>query len=240
MPDAWKFRLEARFTDARPVLDVKFDIEKRVRRILRRDPERPTLVFRGTSPSYTTTDGTSTVELRLEAAYDTHNLYALEADFAAASDPAKEKKWEENVRIAFDRWISGLALTDTSAPCSPDRYQQVMQQTIAREFELAHRVNPEEDAAIRSIQDSILNSLRSGKSFSTSHHEGGTNIRCVGTVFVLQDYGEANDREEFSDTGKFLTRLREFYDWESRRDDYPHAPPELDAWRFIERQLRQA
>lgn len=238
MPDVWKFRLEARFTDTRPVLDVKFDIEKRVRRILLRDPERPALVFRDTSTSYTTPGGTSTVELRLEAAYDTQNLYALEADFAEASDPAKEKKWEENVRTAFDRGTSGLTLTDTCAPCSADRYQQVMQETIAREYDLANRVNPEEVAAIRAIQDAILSAMRRGKSFATAHHEGGTNIRCIGPVFVLQDYGESNDREEFSDAEKFLLRLRKFYDWESRRDDYPHAPPEVDAWKFIERQLR--
>lgn len=238
MPDVWNFRLAARFTDARPVLEVKYDFEKRVRRLLMRDPERPGLVFGNTAPSYTTAGGTTTVELRLEAAYDAHNLYALEAVFAAASDPAKEKKWEENVRLAFDRWSGGLALTDTCAPCSPERYQQVMQETIAREFELAHRVNPEEDAAIRVIQDSILTALRRGKSFSTAHHEGGTNIRWVGAVFVLQDYGESNDREEFTDAENFLLRLRKFYDWDSRRDDYPHAPPEVEAWRFIERQLR--
>ncbi len=172
MLNVWSFRLAARFTDARPVLDVKYDIEKRIRRILGRDPERPALAFRDTSRSYTTADGTSTVELRLEAVYDTHNLYALDADFAEASDPEKEKKWEENVRAAFDRWTSGLALTEACAPFSPDRYRQVMQETIAREYELAHRVNPEEDAAIRAVQDAILAALRHGKSFSTAHHEG--------------------------------------------------------------------
>jgi hypothetical protein len=238
MPNVWNFRLEARFTDARPVLDVKFDIEKRVRRILRRDAERPALVFRDTSPSYTTPGGSSTIELRLEAAYETYNLFALEADFAEAGDPVQEKKWEQNVRIAFDRWTTGLALTEICPPCSPDRYQQVMQETISREFDLAHRVNPEEDAAICVIQEAILSALRRGKSFSTAHHEGGTNIRYLGTVFVIQDYGESNDREEFADADKFLARLRQFYDWESRRDSYPHAPPEEEAWRFIERQLR--
>jgi len=27
--------------------------------------------------------------------------------------------------------------------------------------------------------------------------------------------------------------LREFYDWWSRRDTFPHRPPELDVWRFM-------
>lgn len=238
MPDVWSFRLTARFTDARPVLDMKRDIETRVRRLLARDPERPALVFRDTSPSYTTPGGTTTVELRLEAVYDTHNLYALEHEVAAASDPAREKQWGQNVRTAFDRWTSGLALTETCPPCSPDRYRQVMEEAIAREFELAHRVDPEEEAAILAIQEAILDALRRGKTFSTAHHEGGTNIRYLEAVFILQDFGESNAREEFADAGKFLARLRQFYDWESRRDCYPHAPPEVEAWRFIERQLR--
>ena len=32
--------------------------------------------------------------------------------------------------------------------------------------------------------------------------------------------------------------LRTHFDWESRRDTYPHKPPELDVWKYIERQLR--
>ena len=53
MPENWNFQVAAYFTDSRPVRDVKYDIEKRVKRLLHRDPERSeTLVFRGTQQEY--------------------------------------------------------------------------------------------------------------------------------------------------------------------------------------------
>ena len=135
MPNDWTFRQEIRFTDSRPVLDVKYDIEKRVNRLLPRDPERPGgLVFRAYSKSYTS-DGGTTAELRLEAAYETHNLYALQYDVDGSADPSKEKTWEENIGRMFTRWTSGLAITEDRAPSSPELYRQVVEETVAREFD---------------------------------------------------------------------------------------------------------
>ena len=234
MPNDWTFRLETCFTDARPVLDVRHDIEKRVNQLLPRDLERPGLVFRAYSKSYTTSGGT-TVELRLEAAYETHNLYAFQFDADGAADPEKQQTWEKNVRLNFEKWTAGLALTEARAPSSSDRYRQVVEET---EVELANDVNQEDDGAIRAVQEAILDGLRHSKSFFTANKEGGTHIRFLGTKFVFQDYGESNDREEFSSSAEFLIRLRRFYDYDSRRDWSPHAPPEIEAWRYIERQMR--
>jgi hypothetical protein len=238
MPQDWSLRLQACFTDARPVLDVKYDIEKRVNRLLPRDPEHPgELVFRAYWKSYTTSGGT-TVELRLAAAYGTHNLFALQFDADGAADPKTEKTWEENLRVNFNKWTSGLALTEDRAPSSPDHYRQVVEETIAREAELANYVNREDDGAIRVVQEGILDGLRHGKSFFTANKEGGTHIRFLGGSFVLQDYGESNDREEFGSAPEFLARLRKFYAYESSRDWSPHAPPEIEVWRYIERKMR--
>jgi hypothetical protein len=236
MSQDWTYRLEALFADSRPVLDVKFDLEKRTHRLLPRDPERAdALVFRAYSKSYTTTGGT-TFELRLEAAYEAHNLYALVLSAEGPGDPAKEKLWEENLRRTFDRVTSGLALTTARAPFSPERYRQLVESTIAREAELANLVVDE--PAIRAVQEAILSGLSRGQLFFTANKEGGTHIRYIAPNFVLQDYGESDDREEFSSAEDFLARLRKFYDWESRRDWSPHAPPEIEVWRYIERQMR--
>ena len=238
MPNDWTLRLEIRFTDSRPVLDVKYDIEKRVNRLLPRDPERPgELVFRAYSKSYTS-DGGTTAELRLEAAYETDNLYALQYDVDGSADPSREKTWEENISRMFTRWTSGLAITEDRAPSSPERYRQVVEETVVREFDLANRINKDDDEAIRLVQEAILTGLRQGKSFFTAHHEGGTHIQFLGGNFVLADYGESTDRQEFTSTEEFLARLRQFYDHESRREWSPHKPPEIEAWRFIERQMR--
>jgi hypothetical protein len=238
MPNDWTFRAQAHFADSRPVLDVKYDIEKRVRLLLDREPESSgALVFRGSDRSYTTST-TTTIELRLEAAYETHNLYQLRVDVRGERDPDKEKTWEANVSRAFDRWVRGFTLTDAVIPFSPERYRQVVEDTVASELEVRNRVNHDDDEAIRVIQETILDGLRRGKRFSTGHHEGGTNIGLHGNTFVFQDYGESNEREEFASDAEFLARLRKFYDGELRRDWYPHAPPEIEAWRYIERQMR--
>ena len=238
MPNDWTFRREALFTDSRPVLDVKYDIEKRVNRLLPRDPERPgELVFRAYSKSYTTPGGT-TVELRLEAAYESYNLYALQFDADGSADPAKEKTREETIRRNFDAWTRGLAITGDRASSSPDRYRQVVEETVACEFDSANHASKDDEDAIRVVQDAILKGLRQGKSFFTASHEGGTHIQFLGGNFVLQDYGESTDREEFSSGAEFLARLRKFYDYESCREWSPHMPPEIEAWKYIERQMR--
>jgi hypothetical protein len=239
MPPDWTFHREALFTDPRPPLDVKYDIEKRVGRILARDSSQAhVLLYRNVSPSVVST-GTTAIELRLDAAHDTTNLFAFSLDHSAPPDPRNETEYSANLQRAFDRWTTGLVMPSTREAASVERYLQVMQQTIAREWDLAnHPVSDEDLAAIRVIQDAILAAMRQGKSFFTAHKEGGTNIKFVGDRFVLQDYGESDDREEFKSEEIFLARLRQFYDWPSSRDRYPHKAPELDVWNFIQRELR--
>jgi hypothetical protein len=227
------FSVEARFADSRPVRDVKYDVERRVARLLPRDPERPdALLFRGTSTSVTT-DGTTTIELRLEAVFDTYNLYALRLDYVGGN----EKSWQDNMRRTMDRWMEGLRRSEPLTG-SPERFCQVVEQTTIRERQIASQPPLLADqAAIVAVQQSILVRLRQGKSFFTAHHEGGTNIQWIRDRFVFQDYGESEDREEFTVDAAFLARLRTFYDWRSRYEWLPHSPPEVEVWRFIEREL---
>jgi hypothetical protein len=238
MPDEFTFSVEALFADSRPVLDVKYDVEKRIKRLLTRDPERSeTLLFRGIS-SDVTSAGTTTIELRLEAAFDTHNLYALRLDYEGPRSPVNENIWSENMRRTMDRWTEGLALTESRAGSRPERFRQVVEETTSRERELAQQPPKEEDlAAIAVIRQGILDRLRQGKYFFTAHHEGGTHIKWIQDHFVFQDYGESDDREEFTAVAPFFERLRKFYDWKSRYDWQPHTPPEIEVWRFIGREL---
>ena len=235
MPQEWTYRVAACFDDARPPLDVKFSIEKRAVRLMFRVLDQPdVLLYRGADRSYTVI-GTTTLELRLDAAFETHNRYCLQLDCAGPGDPSKEATWAENMRRSFDKYTVGFARTEDRTPSSPERYRQVMEETTA----LENAPLIEDTAGIRSIQESILNGLRGGKSFFTANKEGGTMIRFTSPNFVLQDYGESNDREEFTDPAAFLARLRKFYEWGARYPLwYPHFPPELEAWRYIQSQLK--
>jgi len=70
-------------------------------------------------------------------------------------------------------------------------------------------------------------------SFRTVHHEGGTTFRFDGKDFVRSTYGVEESKRMFATEEEMFKDLREFYDWWSRRDTFPHRPPELDVWRFI-------
>jgi hypothetical protein len=238
MADEFKFHVEACFDDSRPVLDVKYDVERRVKRLLSRDPERPeSLIFRGTSASATTA-GTDIIELRLEAAFDTHSLYALRLDYEGLRSPGNEQTWSENLRRTMDRWTEGLKRSECGAGGSPERFREVVDETTIRERQLANQPPRAEDQAeILTAQQSIITRLRRGERFFTAHKEGGTNIGWIRDRFVFQDYGESEDREEFTEDAPFLAQLRKFYDWRARYDWMPHTSPEVEVWRFIEREL---
>ena len=80
--------------------------------------------------------------------------------------------------------------------------------------------------------------MKSGAKFFTSHKEGGTHISWQNGRFVRSDYGESDEREEFTDDGEFLKFLRQFYSWETSRNLYPEKASELTAWKLISRLLQ--
>jgi len=48
---------------------------------------------------------------------------------------------------------------------------------------------------------------------------------------------QTRSKTNFATDDEMLDCIRKFYDWDSRKDTYPHRPPELDVWKFIQRQL---
>lgn len=227
------------FADPRPPLDVKFALEKRAYRLLPRDSQLPdTLLFTSTAKS-ATCDDTSTIELRLEGVCPSHNLYSLRFECHAEAEKSRKQDWDERMERAFLRLTDGLQIAESRENCSPARTRLLVEETIALEHALADKKpSDEERAAVRAVQESIIGSLKRGKLFFTAHHEGGTHIKWIRDRFVFQDYGESEEREEFTTEDAFLARLKAFYDWPSRKDWYPHTPPEIEIWRFIEGQLK--
>jgi hypothetical protein len=210
------------FKDSRPVLDVHYDIERRVKRLLPRDLSKPeNLVFCGTSPN-----GSNSIELRLEAAFDSHNTYVLEYKSGAVM--------AVNLRNTMERWTKGLEIVETTTSGSSDRLRQVI-----REAELARQPPPLDDpAAIHALQQEIISAFRRGELCSTQNKEGGTIIRVRDGSFIFQDYGDSEARRDFTSEAAFLAHLREFYAWMARYEWAPHPLPEIELWKFIQRQLR--
>jgi hypothetical protein len=212
--------LEARFADERPPLDVVYEMESRVRRLLPLDPNASGLVFRGAAPG-------NAIELHLEAADETHNVYLLRLEATTINATAQAN---------FSRWMAGLA-TAAAVQGSPERYSRLMAEAIAGE---AARGNPgpEDAAAIARIQQAMLAGLGRGKSFGTVSKEGGTNIRWAGDRFVMQDFGDSEERKEFTGPAAFLGALRQFYDRRAWWEFHPHRASETQIWQYIAGQLR--
>jgi hypothetical protein len=87
------------------------------------------------------------------------------------------------------------------------------------------------------LKQEILAALRNGRSFRTAHHEGGTSIYFDGKTFVCSEYGEVESFKTLGTDDEALDRIEQLYDWESRKGSFPHRPPELEVWGFIQRQL---
>ncbi len=111
-----------------------------------------------------------------------------------------------------------------------------MREAIEHETQLADK---KEDAApIRAVQNVILEAVRGGKRYTTAHHEAGSTIAFHKRRFVKSDWGEDPGERVFRDDDDFVAFLREYFDWDSRKETRPYKPPELDVWRFIERQFQ--
>ena len=98
----------------------------------------------------------------------------------------------------------------------------------------------EDPAPAMAVKQEILTALRSGMSFRTAHHEGGTSIYFDGKNFVRSEYGETESLKVLATEDEALGSIRELYDWDSRKVSFPHPPPELEVWKFIQLQLRDA
>jgi hypothetical protein len=97
----------------------------------------------------------------------------------------------------------------------------------------------EDPVPVAAVQRQVLDALRAGMGFFTAGKEGGSHLFFDGQVYRRNDYGEEPNRSEvYADDAAMTACLRAFYDWDARRDAYPHPKPELDVWRYILGQLR--
>ena len=179
------------------------------------------------------------LQLRLETAYPEGNWYSLTVIAWVPRTWKSEEDFASGAKRAFEYWegkLGGSSSVPSMEARSPDLYNRRVDEAIETETALANQ--REDPLPIRQVQMAILEGLRKDKkSFRTAHHEGGTRMFFDGRDFVKETYGEEQSRKVLSTDEEMLECLRELYDWESRRDTFPHRQPELEVWRFIQREL---
>jgi hypothetical protein len=217
-------------------LQVKFAMEKLTANLFKHDPkslEHPAYICPNAGAF-----GEIFITLRLEAVFPAERLYSLHAAFKGSRNWLLEAEFLEKSKTAFDYWCSKLKVPTEEIPwtqASPILLEQEIRSTLAAEDEAASK--REDPAAIAALQQQILASIRSGYVFRSSNKEGNTRIYFNGTHFARRDEGEYPDYITYPTEAEFLTAMRHWHDWNARRDTYPHSPPELDVWRFIQSQL---
>jgi len=232
----WLDCRELHFWHDQDAFAVKRLIEKMTGALFQRDAlDAEHLTYAGTSDTGNRKCG---LRLRFEAVIESRNLYALQMESRAPRKWVTEESFLRDVERAHEYWGSQLTLAGQEidrSGASPALFLQRKQESLALESEAAARV--EGPAPITAIQKVVLAALRAGREFRSAHKEGGTILSFHGSSFIRTDYGEEPNRETFPSDEDMLVCLRHFYDWESRRDMFPHRPPELDVWRYIQSQL---
>jgi len=217
--------------------EMRFEIEKIIGLLLEPDTTQSGLLtYSGSdNPPYIGRD----VLLRFESALPRGNWYSLSVTAWVPRTWYTEAEFRGNADKAFGYWIHGLQSAPTLGfldGASQELYHQRVSDAVAKE---ARRASEKEDPApVTALKQEILAELRNGRSFRTAHHEGGTTIYFDGKTFVCSEYGEQESFRVLGTDDETLTCIRELYDWESRKDSFPHRPPELEIWRFIKGQLK--
>ena len=178
------------------------------------------------------------VRLCFEAALPKGNWYSLQVTAWVPNTWNTETEFHNYADKAFEHWTSSLQTAPTLGLLGGASQELYTQRVHGAADEEARRASEKEDPApVAALKHEILEDLRDGASFRTSHHEGGTTIYFDGKAFVRSEYGEQTSSKVLSTDEETLDCIEALYDWESRKDTFPQRPPELEVWRFIQRQL---
>lgn len=171
-------------------------------------------------------------ELRFEAALPKENLYSLRVEGSWAEHATTHHDYfRKTAESWFKLWTRELTPANPPAPGagSPERYRALAEAALQAEAQLD---------SVAAIQHAIVDGVKRGGKFSTSHKEGGTNVYWRVDHFVRSDYGDDPDLKEFADEAEFLKMLRQICRFEVMRRAGKNALPEVDEWKLILRLLR--
>jgi hypothetical protein len=223
---------------------MKRRIETLTGQLLQREPldlSLPTLRYAGRSSA---AGHPSAVQLELvgvgAGSHSGRFLYALHNERSAPRRWEDEQRFTADCARRFAHWCAQLPLVaDRQAwPHAPrEALEQCVHDVVAAEDAAARVV--EDMAPVVALQREVLDALRGGKVFFTAGKEGGSHLFFDGTVFRRNDYGEQPELSfVYADDAAMVDALRRFYDWDARRDSYPHPKPEREVWLYIRGQLR--
>ena len=217
------------FRDHRPPHEIQFALERNLMTLFSAAMKNERLIMTAKAK---VVGAQYDFELRFEAAMLLKNCYSLRVETSWATQAAAN---HEYYRKTADSWFSHWtrdfmpANPPKADAGSPARYQKICAASLNAEAHLD---------TVPALKQTIIAAMKRGACFTTSHKEGGTNIRWTGGRFVRADYGDYPDHQTFSSEAEFLEALRKFYDGETSKNIHPKKVSDFEAWKLILRLLR--
>lgn len=172
--------------------------------------------------------------LRFEAARPAHNHFTLQAEVSwehLASEHHDDERRSSTGWFAL--WTRDLAAARIPAS---GRGAGARHAALCRDAEEAES----RLASIAAVQRAIVDGLKRGGRYSTSHKEGGTTITWRAGRFLREDYGDDPAYDTWTDETAFLEALWRFCQWDATRHARERQRSNLDTWTLILRLLRPA
>lgn len=171
------------------------------------------------------------LELRFIAALKSSYYFSLNI-IASWADSAS--MYHDYFRKTSDSWYK-LWTRDLVAATPPDmrdnlveRYQNECKTTLHAEQHLG---------SVNAVQRAIVDGMKQGGKFGTSHKEGGTDIYWRDHHFVRSDYGDYPDSKTYNSEAEFFQMLWNFCQFDVTRNAGKQGFSELDTWKLILRRM---
>ncbi len=190
-------------------------------------------------------DGT---QLRMNATADVNGArYDFEVRFLAALKSAyhyslrTEASWADSdqthhdyFRKSSDGWFQ--MWTRELRPATPPDMSKNLIELYQKESAAALQAQQHFDS-VTAVQCAIIDGMKRGGTYGTSHKEGGTNIYWRVDRFVRSDYGDYPDLKNYKSDAEFLQMLWNFCQFDVKRHAGKQGLSDLDAWKLILRRM---
>ena len=169
-------------------------------------------------------------ELRFLAATSRGHHYTLRVTAAWNDSESHREYYRRSSDSWFQSWVRELMAA--TPPDTKDNLVERYQQACEAALQASRGLD-----SVAAVQRVIVDGLKRGGTYGTSHKEGGTRIFWRAGKFIRSDYGENPDELEFGDEAAFLKMLWNFCQFDVTRSAGKRGLSALDTWRLILRRM---
>jgi hypothetical protein len=219
------------FRDNRPPHEVQFALERELLVLFTAKVEGGRLSMDATAD---VNGARYDFQVQFLAALKSYNVFALHtvASWADAA-PTHHEYHRKSSAGWFGLWTRELISATPPAPGENrmERYQQHCEAAVEAQRHLD---------SVGKVQQAIVDGLKRGGTYGTSHKEGGSTLYWRVDRFIRSDYGDDPGHRSYATEAEFLPMLWQFCQFEVNRHAGKRGWTELEAWKLILRRMNAA